>query len=287
MKRFLSIAMALILVLGSTFLFASCNKDGDANNENTTKEEVKKEVLVCGITLFEPMNYKDSAGNLIGFDTDFAKLVGEKLGMEVKFQEIEWSAKYMELNAGSIDCIWNGFTANVSDDDNQPRSSKVDFSYGYMLNQQCIVVKAAKLDDYKTKEDLVGKKAVAEKGSAGETAAKDLLGENAVINAAPSQVKAFAEVKSGASDFAVIDILLAQSLAGKDDFSDLAIVDAITLDSEIYAIGFKIGSPLKDKVNAAILELDAEGKLLEIAKDEKYKKFNLENSIKISTEPIA
>ncbi|NLP48028.1 MAG: transporter substrate-binding domain-containing protein [Clostridiales bacterium] len=276
MKRFLAIMMAMVLVLGSAFLFAACD------DKNKGGEEEKREVLVCGVTNFDPMNFKDSEGNWTGFDTEFAQLVGEKLDMDVEFQEIEWSAKYMELEAGSIDCIWNGFTANVSDDDDQPRSSKVDFSYGYMLNQQCVVVRSEELENYKTSEDLAGKKAVAEKGSAGESAARELIGEDANILGVAAQINTFTEVKTGASDFAVIDILLAQNLVGKGDYSDLAIADEITLESEIYAIGFKIGSPLTEKVNEAILALESEGKLLEIAE-----KYNLENTLKVSTDPIA
>ncbi|HOO25679.1 MAG TPA: transporter substrate-binding domain-containing protein [Clostridiales bacterium] len=267
MKRFLAITLAFVLVLSGGVLFSGCNK-----------KEAK--TLVCGVTEFEPMNYKDTNGNWTGFDTEFAKLVGEKLGMEVKFQEIEWSGKYVELEAGTIDCIWNGFTANSSDD-GKARSEIVDFSYGYMLNQQCVVVKADAAENYKSADALKGKKAVAEKGSAGEAAAQELVGEGVKVLGVAAQINSFAEVKSGASDFAVIDILLAQKLVGKGDYGDLAIAD-ITLDSEIYAIGFKKGSDLTQKVNAAILELEKEGKLAELAE-----KYGLENSLKVSTDPIA
>ena len=66
--------------------------------------------LIVGITDFAPMDYKDDAGEWIGFDADMAKLVAEKLGVEIEFIEIDWSNKILELDSGSIDVVWNGMT---------------------------------------------------------------------------------------------------------------------------------------------------------------------------------
>ena len=81
----------------------------------------------------------------------------------------------------------------------------------------------------------------------------------------------------GAVDFIVVDIILAQNLCGKDDYADLAIVEAIELESEIYAVGFKKGSELTAKVNDAIKQLEENGKLMELAE-----KYGFENVIKVS-----
>ena len=66
--------------------------------------------LIVGITDFAPMDYKDENGDWIGFDADMAKLVAEKLGVEVEFIEIDWDNKIMELDAKNIDVVWNGMT---------------------------------------------------------------------------------------------------------------------------------------------------------------------------------
>jgi polar amino acid transport system substrate-binding protein len=225
------------------------------------------------------MNEKDADGNWIGFESEFAIEVGKIIGMDVEFQEIEWEQKYNELNSGAIDCIWNGFTANSSDEINgieQKRSDLVDFSYGYMLNQQCIVVKKDNLANFPDEASLKGKKACAEGGSAGEAYAKEATDADKVL-AATAQIDAFREVKAGAVDFIVVDIILAQNICGQNDYADLAIVEAIELDSEIYAIGFKKGSDLTAKVNAAIKELEENGKLMELAE-----KYGFENVLKIT-----
>jgi polar amino acid transport system substrate-binding protein len=261
MKKF--VCLLLILGLAVSLIFAK------GIGENNGK-------FVCGVTEFEPMNFRDSKGNWTGFDTDLALLVGQKLGLKVEFQEIEWSSKYQELEAGTINAIWNGFTANASEN-GVPRSSMVDFSYSYLRNQQCIVIRSSRANDFRSKESLAGKTAAAESGSAGESFAKEAVTDRGKIIGSPAQINTFLEVKSGAVDCAVVDILLAQRLAGSGDYSDLMIAN-ITLDFEVYAIGFKKGSELRQKVNNALKELYDEGKLLELAK-----KYKLEDSLVLDT----
>ena len=265
MKRILYLALAAVMLAGMILVPASCGKND-------------KDKMICGITDFEPMNFRDNSGKWTGFDTEFAMLVGEKLGLTVEFQEIEWSQKYNELESGAINCIWNGFTANsVESETNTPRSQLVDFSYSYMLNQQCVVAKTGRAGEFTKLEDVIGMTAAAEKGSAGEAAAHDIVGDAGKVVDVAAQINSFLEVKSGAVDCAVVDILLAQNIVGKGDYSDLVITN-ITLESELYAVGFKKGDALRDKVNGAIKELYDSGKLLELAE-----KYGLENTLIVDT----
>ena len=269
MKKILCLILALVMC---ACMFVGCDK-------NTGGKDDEKKTLVCGVTIIPGLNEKDANGNWTGFESEFAMEVGKILGMEVKFQEIEWSQKYNELNSGAIDCVWNGFTANSSDKDPAgnlvDRSTLVDFSYGYMLNQQCVVVKAANLANFPNEAALMGKSACVEGGSAGETYAATAT--NGTISKTTAQINAFTEVKSGAVEFAVVDIILAQNVCGKGDYADLAIVEAIQLPSEIYAVGFKKGSDLTAKVNAAIKQLEENGKLMELAQ-----KYGFENVLQVT-----
>ena len=279
MKKFLTLALALLLALSTVLCFAACNPTGTeaettaagASEETTGAEEgtgeattdTEKKVITVGYTLYAPMNYEEN-GELVGFDTDLAKAVFENLGYSVQFKLIDWNNKYVDLESGNIDCIWNGFTANTTDDDGVARADKVDFSYNYMLNQQAIVVKA---DDVAAYTDVatsfVNKIGYAEEGSAGEEYAKTLT--DAVIQTATYQTDALMQVKSGSADFAVVDILLAKSMAGNGDYADLAIVTAIEAPAEYYAIGFKKGSDLTAKVNAELEKLAADGTIATLA----------------------
>lgn len=231
-----------------------------------------KPELVIGYTDYAPMNYVDDSGKLVGFDTEFAEAVCAKLGYTPKFQLIDWNNKYMELNSGNIDCIWNGFTFNCADSDGTQRSDKVDFSYAYMNNEQCVVVRSADLAALNNKDALAGKKVSAENGSAGEGVAKDLAGENGTYVGVTAQMNALTELKSNSVDFVVLDKTLALSVVGKGDYADLTIADQVTLESEQYAIGFKKGSELTAKVNEAIKALSADGTLAKLAE-----KYNLTN----------
>ena len=248
--------MALLLCVAMLFCFAGCGND--------------KETIVVGYTIYEPMNYLDDAGELIGFDTDLAKAVFENLGYKVLFQEIVWDNKYTDLDSGTIDCIWNGFTANSADDDGILRSEKVDFSYNYMENRQVVVVK--KDAGIAAAADLNGKFGVAESGSAGESYTKEFEGVN--FKGFTKQTECLTEVKAATADFAVVDAQLAKSYCGKGDYSDLQIVDALSSDVEYYAIGFKKGSELTDKVNEQLEKLAADGTIEKLAKE-----YGVENTV--------
>ena len=104
---------------------------------NSDWEYIKnKGELIIGITYFAPMNYKDDNGELIGFETEFAKAVCEKLGVEAEFVEINCDTQEIELAAKNIDCIWNGMT--ITDE----RAENMSISIPYMQNKQVKVVKA-------------------------------------------------------------------------------------------------------------------------------------------------
>jgi polar amino acid transport system substrate-binding protein len=248
MKKLLALLMAVLMIVAC---FAGCGS--------------KKEVVTVGYTIYEPMNYLDADKKLVGFDTELAQKVFTNLGYEVLFQEIVWENKYTDLNSGTIDCVWNGFTANTADDDGVARADKVDFSYNYMENLQAVVVKK---DAGITKaEDLKGKFGVAESGSAGESYAKDTF-KDISFKGFTKQTDCLTEVKSKTADFAVLDAQLAKSYCGKGDYADLVIVDGLESDVEYYAIGFKKGSELTAKVNEQLEKLGADGTIAALA--EKY-----------------
>ncbi len=254
MKKLLAIILAALMVMAC---FAGCGQEAQAPKE-------EKETIVVGYTIYEPMNYMDENGKLIGYDTELAEAVFGNLGYEVSFKEINWDNKYTDLNSNVIDCVWNGFTCNTADDDGVKRADKVDFSYNYMENRQVIVVAADA--GIEKAEDLKGKIGCVEKGSAGETYAKEF--EGATVKGATKQTDALLEINAKTADFAVLDAQLAKSYVGKGDYANLKIVEALSSDVEYYAIGFKKGSELTAKVNAELEKLGANGTIATLA--EKY-----------------
>ena len=97
MKKILAILLALSMV----FALGACANKPAA--EKTDAEYItEKGEMIIGITLFAPMNYYDAKNELIGFETEFAKAVCEKLGVTAKFQEISWAAKVNEYMCGDL-----------------------------------------------------------------------------------------------------------------------------------------------------------------------------------------
>ena len=210
MKRlvsaFLAGAMALSLAAcggaASTSTVASSAASGSAaaSASETAASDLdyikEKGKMVIGYTVYEPMNYTDADGNFTGFDTELATAVCEKLGVEPEFVEINWDTKVVELDAKSIDCIWNGMT--LTDD----IMANTATTKAYAKNAQVVVVKDG--TDYSSTADLVGKTVVAEAGSAGEAAIEgdenlaqaDYVSKSVYPNI-PSESTAF-DVSSGA-----------------------------------------------------------------------------------------
>lgn len=93
-----------------------------------------KGTLIVGITDFKPMDYKEGSDEWIGFDADMARIVAEKLGVEVQFVEIDWDNKIMELDSKNIDVVWNGMTLT------NEVVEAMECSNAYCNNAQVVVV---------------------------------------------------------------------------------------------------------------------------------------------------
>ena len=266
MKKLFALILATLMV---ATLFAACGANAPANDGGVsaatpTNASTEAETIVVGYTIYEPMNYFDENNKLVGYDTELAEAVFGNLGYKVLFQEIDWSSKYTDLNSGTIDCVWNGFTCNTADDDGILRSEKVDFSYNYMENRQVIIAKAN--SGITSAADLNGKLAAVESGSAGESYAATF--EGVTTKGFLRQTDCLFEVNAGTADFAVLDAQLAKSYAGKGDYANIVIIDALSSDVEYYAIGFKKGSLLTANVNEQLEKLAADSTIAALA--EKY-----------------
>jgi len=262
MKKLLTMVLCLVLGLTAMVGMVGC------------KEQEK--YVTVGYTDYAPMNYMED-GELVGFDTELAKTVFTNLGYKVRFKLIDWSNKYVELNGGSIDCIWNGFTSNGSDKINgvdTPRNQSVDFSYNYMQNAQCILRKSS-TPAVSSNADFNGKSITFESGSAGESLADSIAEtEGVTVNntGAVSQMEAITKVNAGNADYAIVDILLAEAVI--NNYEGLVINEEYAIDVEYYAIGFKLGSDLTAKVNAELEKLGQNGYLTTLAT-----KYNLATSV--------
>lgn len=242
----------LILGLVAT-AFTGCGK----------KEDDAKTFTVGFDAEYPPYGYMDDNGDYTGFDLELAEEVCKLKGWTLKKQPIAWDSKDNELNSGSIDCIWNGFTMNGREND-------YEWSVPYVDNSQVIVVKeSAGITKF---EDLAGKKVGVQAASAaldvlsdeeeGQKALADTFG---ALQEFGDYNTAFAELEAGSIDALAMDIGVAQYQI-ESRGGGYIILDE-HLNAEQYGIGFKLGNTeLRDEVNAALKELKANGKFDELAK---------------------
>ena len=270
MKKLISMALAA----GMAVSLAACGgaassapaADSAASGAASTTEAAAdsdlayiqgKGKMPIGYTVYEPMNYTDADGNFTGFDTELATAVCEKLGVEPDFVEINWDTKIVELDAKSIDCIWNGMT--LTDE----IMANTACTKAYAKNAQVVVMKADA--DYTSTADLVGKTVVAEAGSAGESAIQDdgSLSQADYISKSV-QTDCLMEVAAGTADAAVLDLTLATAMIGDGtDYANLTIKDE--LNAEEYGVAFRKGSDAAAAVDAAFDELKSDGTMQKLA----------------------
>lgn len=213
---------------------------------------------------YPPYGYMDENGEYTGFDLELAEEISKIYGWDLVKQPIAWESKDNELNSGSIDCIWSGFTINGREND-------YEWSMPYVDNSQVIVVKTSA--GIKSLSDLAGKVVGVQAASAAldvlsdEEAQKDLADTFSKIQEFGDYNTAFVELQAGSVDAIAMDIGVAMyQISNRGD--EFIILDE-ALNSEQYGIGFKLGNTeLRDKINDGLKQLKENGKFDELA--EKY-----------------
>lgn len=269
MKKFLASVMAITLAaLVLVGCGGSSDASGDSTADSTTTEASgdygKGYVFKHGFDKdFPPYSYIDDNGQTTGFDVELAQAVCEYYGWEYQAVPVNWDSKDLELNSGSCDCIWSGFTKSPA------REASYCWSEPYSINTQMIMV----LDDsdIKTLDDLAGKKVGVQIGTSAldmletpeaEGGRKELADTFASVESMDTYTNAVAELKAGAIDAIAIDVTTGNFQMSKQE--GLKYLDE-KLGDEVYAIGFRTDdTALRDKVDEALKALAENGKMDEI-----------------------
>ncbi len=273
MKRFIALALVAVMAI---CVFAGCGSNDTASSSGTKSEaSADKTTFTVGFDAeFPPYGYLDEKTNeYTGFDLELAQAVCDDLGWELKKQPIDWDNKDNELNSGTIDCIWNGFTING-------REKDYTWSVPYVDNSQVVVVK--KDSDISKLADLSGKVVAVQADSSALAALQgdDATKENKKLASSFAELQqignyndALMNLEAGSVDAVCMDIGVAgYNVSAKKDL--FKILDD-QISTEQYGIGFKKGNTeLKDKVEKALMKLVDNGKFAKIAK-----KYKLEDAI--------
>ena len=291
MKKGLALCMAAVLAMGC--LLTGCGSS-DTGAKSTTEsaaasteavgtetsgtEAVGTETAGNGKTFtvgfdasFPPYGYQEN-GEYVGFDLDLAQEVCDRNGWEIVKTPIDWDAKNIELNGGSIDCIWNGFTMNGREDDYTWTPAYINNTQVFAVNKNSGIKKAA---------DLAGKNVLVQADSSALAALQDE--ENTDIKAladsfgsltqVPDYESALMELEAGSADAVAMDEGVALTKQAQND--NIVILDDV-ISQEQYGIAFKKGNDeLRDQVWSTLLEMEKDGTVDKIAA--KYPSINTVN----------
>lgn len=291
MKKGLALCMAAVLAMGC--LLTGCG-NSDTGAKSTTEsaaastekvgtetagtEAAGTETAGNGKTFtvgfdasFPPYGYQEN-GEYVGFDLDLAQEVCDRNGWEIVKTPIDWDAKNIELNGGSIDCIWNGFTMNGREDDYTWTPAYINNTQVFAVNKNSGIKKAA---------DLAGKNVLVQADSSALAALQDE--ENTDIKAladsfgsltqVPDYESALMELEAGSADAVAMDEGVALTKQAQND--NIVILDDV-ISQEQYGIAFKKGNDeLRDQVWSTLLEMEKDGTVDKIAA--KYPSINTAN----------
>ena len=257
--------IALVLALFFSFLLTACTqKASDPNQDNWAKYQEQGSITIGFDNTFVPMGFEEKNGQYAGFDIDLAQAVSEKLGIQIKFQPIDWDMKETELQNGTIDAIWNGYTAT------DERKEKVAFTIPYMENQQVLVSK--KSQNIHSVQDMTDKVLGAQAGSSGylNFEGQPELLKNRVKDQKANQYQSFNEalidLKNDRIDALLIDRVYANYYLQSEGILNDYNVFSAGFESEAFAVGVRpADKTLLDSLNQAFISLYQEGKFQEIS----------------------
>ncbi|THF66065.1 amino acid ABC transporter substrate-binding protein [Pseudothauera nasutitermitis] len=199
-----SVALTL-LSLTAGLLLSACGNNEQPATEAASQPAAARKVVVGLDDNFPPMGFRDEQNKLVGFDIDLAREAATRLGVDVEFRPIEWSAKEAELNSGRIDVLWNGLTIT------EERKQHIGFTSPYMENHQAIVVAAN--SPINTKADLAGKVVGVQEGSSAVQAVE----KEAEITAALKELKKFGDNVTALMDLSAgrLDAVVLDEVVGR------------------------------------------------------------------------
>ena len=244
----------LMIALLTGALLSGCGKKDEAPVAKTVTPPPPAAAIVVGLDdNFPPMGFRDEKNTLVGFDIDLAKEAGKRLGVEVKFKPIDWSAKEAELSSKRVDVLWNGLTIT------EPRKEKILFTTPYLENHQIILV--AEKSPIKTKLDLKGKVLGVQEGSSAiDAVKKDQASMKSIkeLKEFGDNITALMALSTGRLDAVVVDEVVGRYYATKKP-GEYRVLDE-NFGTEDYGVGTrKDDTELMAKLQKAMDDMKKDG----------------------------
>ncbi len=253
-RFFITYSIASVLTVAAILTGCNQQKPSVDKSETTAVSENKLPAkIVVGLDdNFPPMGFRDENQKLIGFDIDMAREAATRLGTEVEFKPIDWSAKEAELNGKRIDMIWNGMTIT------EERKKQLAFTKPYLQNHQIIIVSSK--SPIQKKADLAGKTIGIQDGSS----AVDAVNKDAIskkfkeLNKFGDNVAALMDLSTGRLDAVVVDEVVGRYYTSKKPGQYRVLEE--NFGSEDYGVGLrKEDTALLAKLDEVLDAMRADG----------------------------
>ncbi len=261
MKKFLAALLAMVMTMG---LLTACGGSEEVAEETAVVTEDGKSAAIADGVLtvgtnaeFPPFEYVNDAGEPDGFDIALIKAIGEKLGVEVVVENMEFASLVSSIGS-KIDVSIAGMTVT------EERKQTVDFSNSYYEAVQYVILPVD--SPIATAEDLKNKAIGVQLGTTGDFIASDI--EGAVVSQYNKAVDAVNDLINGRVDCVIIDKNPALVFEGKFEGQVVAVDGAqFEFEAEEYAIAMPKGdAALVEQINAALEEIKADGTFDELVK---------------------
>ena len=252
-------ALLAVILLATVLAAAAC---GAPDSDKADRIQTAGVLRVGTEGVYAPFSYHDESGQLVGYDVDVAKAVGDKLGVKVEFVETPWDSMFAALEANRFDIVANQVTINAE------RKAKYDLSDPYAIGQGVIVTRA---DDNSVKSlaDLKGKIAAENPTSNWAELAR---ANGARVESVDGFAQAIKLLNQGRVDVVVNDsIAVYQYLAETGDKT--VKIAAQTDEKSEQGFAARKDSGLLPELNKALKDLSNDGTLPKIS--EKYLKANV------------
>lgn len=270
MKKLTSILLASVMALS---LAACSNTSSDSSSSAATTEESTSEsaatagelttveegmLIMSTNAAFPPYEMTNDAGEFEGIDVEIAQAIADKLGLELRIDDMDFDSALLAAQTGKSDMVMAG--VSVTED----RLVNLDFSESYATGIQVVIVPED--SDIESIDDLTGKMIGVQRGTTGDLYCSDTVenGGFGAENVTPydNGLIAVQNLINGQVDCVVIDNAPAQEFVAANP--GLKILDTEYVNED-YAIGVKKGNTqLLDAINGALAELQADGTIQSI-----------------------
>ena len=239
--------LIMLLIFNIFLFFSGCTENQDTLDPTIQALKDSGKIIVGTSTPYEPMEYIDEDGDIVGYDIDIADAIAKEIGVDVEIKDMDFDDLLDAVANGEIDIAIAAITITIE------RSEKVLFSNPY-LNAGQVIVTTTENEDIYLPSDLLNKTVGVQEGTTSESEALYYTGNASYVIVYDDYSEALNNLTLGSIDAIIIDytpgVGLIKNISGVEIVGD-------PFTDEFYGIAIKKGeAALKELIDEVISNLD-------------------------------